>query len=113
MYDDATPKECGCRRNFVPLWELAGMVTATASKTFIPKMELESESLEFEVMIGDFQLELTQPRGFPWLESQAALRSSDFGRVFNFKEVCRHPVELVWAVKIARDKVCRVTIASL
>lgn len=35
-----------------------------------------------------------------------------FGGLHNFKEVCRHPVELVRAIKIAMDNVGRVTIAN-
>lgn len=36
-----------------------------------------------------------------------------FGRVLNCKQVCKDPVELVRAVKIAGDKVSRVVVATL
>lgn len=50
---------------------------------------------------------------FSMVKIANAITELNFGRVLNFQEVHRDPIELVRAVKIAGDKVSRVIVTNL
>lgn len=70
-------------------------------------MKIGSERLEFVVVIRDFLLELTQLRGFTWLESRTPLRALNFDGCWTSKRSARTrwavpmPLRLLGIISVA------------